>query len=611
MEEHVGALWHRFITRAAYTGYPDAAVTLNEVARTVSVLFRALGGDGALRVEAAEESTSNARRGWLQRIAKGEEKITLAWRDEQALRLPAIIDLFPKRELNRKLYSWLAALAAADDELNNSNWLQHNQQLTLKTLQRYPGMLDYYTELVAAHIQLRPGIDKLPHEEAQVEQLLRRALLEPGSVESLPDELREPHPVPLWLHPNPPLTNSTTQSPRSDAGDESSGDSEKAKGEQKRKAKRTDMPEKNRGLIAMRWEAIFAHSEFIKVDRSTDEEDDLESAEQIADDLDELSISQDKTTSSKRIKFDLDLPSEASDDIKLGDGIKLPEWNYKKRELRDDYCLLQPMVAAEAEPCELPQHLRRSARRVKNRFQLLAPSRVWLRGQPDGSEIDLDAYERFAAQLASGHAQGDARLYRDMRNGGRDLACLLLADLSLSTDSWIDTNLRIVDVIRDTLFLFSEALSSMDDRFALYGFSSRHRDHVRFHTLKEFDERYSAKVRGRLAAIRPGFYTRMGAAIRHASNLLEPQPCKQKLLLLLTDGKPNDLDQYEGRYGIEDTRMAIIEARRKGLRPFCVTIDEQGNDYLPHLFGQGGYVVIRKASELPQRLPQLYLNLTQ
>jgi nitric oxide reductase NorD protein len=102
----------------------------------------------------------------------------------------------------------------------------------------------------------------------------------------------------------------------------------------------------------------------------------------------------------------------------------------------------------------------------------------------------------------------------------------------------------------------------------------------------------------------------MGAAIRYGGALLAAQPAGRRLLLLLTDGKPNDLDRYEGRYGIEDTRQAVLEARRLGLQPFCVTIDAKGNDYLPHLFGSGGYVVIRRPSELPRRLPLLYAQLT-
>ena len=165
-------------------------------------------------------------------------------------------------------------------------------------------------------------------------------------------------------------------------------------------------------------------------------------------------------------------------------------------------------------------------------------------------------------------------------------------------------------MIRDSLLLFAESLTATGDRFGMFGFSSRKRDPVRVHTLKGFDEAYGGLVRGRIQAIVPGYYTRMGAGIRYATRLLTDQPAGRRLLLLLTDGKPNDLDRYEGRYGIEDTRQAVREARRLGLEPFCVTIDDSGNDYLPHLFGTGGYVVIRRPSELPSRLPLLYARLT-
>jgi nitric oxide reductase NorD protein len=226
-------------------------------------------------------------------------------------------------------------------------------------------------------------------------------------------------------------------------------------------------------------------------------------------------------------------------------------------------------------------------------------------------EPDLDAYLRFAATRASGAAVAPPGMYRDYRGGRRDLACLLLADLSLSTDAWVSNEARVIDVIRDSLFLFAEALNASGDAFAMYGFSSRRRDNVRVHALKEFDQRYDAQVRGRVQAVKPGFYTRMGAAVRYATQLLGRQGASQRLLLLLTDGKPNDLDVYEGRYGAEDTRMALIEARRAGIQPFCVTVDEEANDYLPHIFGPGAFVVIRKPAELPTQLPLLYARLTQ
>jgi nitric oxide reductase NorD protein len=321
-------------------------------------------------------------------------------------------------------------------------------------------------------------------------------------------------------------------------------------------------------------------------------------------------VTNDGRTTASRIRFDLDLPSESDDDFVLADGILLPEWHYRKQQLQPAHCRLQMMLARQAEPCELPLALRATARRLRNQFQALTTQRTRLRGQVSGSDLDLDACVRYAAEKSSGVPLAEPGLYIDSRNQQRDLACLLLADLSLSTDAWINNSARVIDVIRDSLYLFGEALAATGDRFALYGFSSVRRDKVRYHLLKGFDERYNNEIRGRLAAMKPGFYTRMGAAIRHSAAILSKQKASRRLLLIITDGKPNDLDKYEGRYGIEDTRVAIAEARRLGLTPFCVTIDQKAGDYLPHLFGASGFVVVRNAAMLPQVLPRLYVQLT-
>ena len=614
MEEWVGQIWHKLITRAADDHHPEAAVSLEEVAQRAGILFRALGGDGGLRVTATDATTHGARRNWLQRIAGINQSVELAWRDEQTLRLPATIALFPERELNLGLYRWLTALAARQTTEHlqmGLPWLQHNQLLSREVLSHFPGLRPLYQQLVAAQLALRPRPDTLPAAEARLEQAIQQALHEPGSVDESLSFDGHPQPVHLWLHPAPPLTAESPSTMRNDPDDPQGGGATYDPEEKhRRRAERTEAPKENQGLLAMRMESIFGQAEYVKVDRGTDEEEDMEAAKAAADDMEFLSITQGKSSAS-RIRFDLDLPSAADDDIALGEGIWLPEWDYKRRQLRKEYCCLQPMLTADSTPTPLPGHLQKTARRLRNQFQALAPSRSWHRAQEDGSEIDLDAYERFISQRSLGAVAEDGRLYRELRQGERDLSCLLLADLSLSTDAAISNEARIIDVIRDSLYLFADALAATGDRFALYGFSSRRRDHVRFHLLKNFDERYGAKIRGRLAKIKPGYYTRMGAAIRQSTKLLAAQGGKQKLLLILTDGKPNDLDQYEGRYGIEDTRMAIQEARRQGLRPFCVTIDKQGRDYLPHIFGNSGYVVIRRPAELPRQLPLLYAQLTK
>ena len=331
---------------------------------------------------------------------------------------------------------------------------------------------------------------------------------------------------------------------------------------------------------------------------------------QTAEDMDNITLAQDSETTAGKIKLDLDLPSEEYDDIVLAEGIAIDEWDYKKQLMQKDHCRLQVMTSRHAEAMELPARLRPQAHKIRRQFESLRPQRHWVSRQNEGSELDLENYINFLTDRKQGHVNSDTPVYRDVRNLNRDLSCLLLADLSLSTDAHINNNARVIDVIRDSLYLFSEALTATGDRFALHGFSSRNRNHVRFYNIKDFDQNYDDNIRGHINAARPGYYTRMGAAIRHATQLLLKEPSSQKLLLILTDGKPNDLDKYEGRYGIEDTRMAILEAERAGLRPFCVTIDERAEDYLPYLFGSRSYVLVHNAEELPGKLPLLYLRLT-
>lgn len=611
MEEHVGELWHKLVTRAADRRHEAAAVSLDEIGKTAGIFFRALGGDAGLNLSAAPATRHGARRRWLERLAASGEKVELSWRDGETLRLPAQIALYPERRLNRDLYLWLVALAAADID-DSLPWIARNQQATLATLVRFPGLVPKYRRLVAALLPLRRSPELLPPDEAMQEQAIRQALQHPGSVEVLPPSRRPFYPVPLWPHPNPPVAKAAKVAAGEGAPERESSDQNTVQSRRKHVAEREDMPDGKDGfLMLFRAESLFSWTEYIKVNRPQDEEEHADNAARAAEDMDSLTVARDAQTSAAKLRFDLDLPAAAEDDVVLGEGIALPEWDWKKRILQPDYCRLQEMVARQTAPQELPPSLRHTARRLRSQFQALAPAKSWLKMQPEGDEIDLDAWLQHETDRRGGIPGAERGLYRAQINRQRDLACLLLADLSLSTDAYASDNVRVIDVIRDSLFLFSEALSATGDRFALYGFSSLKRSHIRFHRLKSFEERYAAAARGRIAAIKPGYYTRMGAAIRHAATLLGDQPNHQRLLLLLTDGKPNDLDRYEGRYGIEDTREAIREARSQGVRPFCVTIDREANDYLPYLFGAGGYALIRRPEELPRELPLLYAQMTR
>src|SRR5690606_6815108 len=195
----------------------------------------------------------------------------------------------------------------------------------------------------------------------------------------------------------------------------------------------------------------------------------------------------------------------------------------------------------------------------------------------------------------------------------RNIALGCLVDLSGSTGAWIDDDPRndqVIEVTRRALVLLCEALSVLDDRYAIYGFTGGTRKRCGITVVKGFDERYGETVKGRIAGLSPGSYTRIGPAVRYTTRALIQQPARVRLLLLISDGRPNDFDGYGGRYGIEDTRRALIEARQQGVATFALTIHAEARDYMPHMFGGGHYVVVEDVPALALRLAEVYRRLT-
>jgi nitric oxide reductase NorD protein len=225
-------------------------------------------------------------------------------------------------------------------------------------------------------------------------------------------------------------------------------------------------------LVMFRAESLPTWAEYVKVNRAYDDEEDP-NAKNVANDLDKLSLTRDGKTAVSRVKFDLDLPSAAEDDTPIGPGIALPEWDYRKSVMLEKHCRVQPMVAHDAVPADLPEALAATAKKLRGQFAALTPQRRWLKAQQDGAELDVDACVRNHADRHSGHTP-ESGGYLAQARCERDLACLLLADLSMSTDAWISDTHRIVDVIRDSLLLFSEkpsqqpAIASASTAFRRY-----------------------------------------------------------------------------------------------------------------------------------------------
>lgn len=292
-------------------------------------------------------------------------------------------------------------------------------------------------------------------------------------------------------------------------------------------------------------------------------------------------------------------------------GIVYPEWDYRTAAYRTSGAVVWPATAPAGEDHWADVVMARHAalvRRVRRRFDGLRPRHVPLSRQRDGSDLDLSSYVTAFADRRAGQS-GDDRLYMAERRSRRDLAITLLIDMSASTDAWVAGASRIIDVEKEALIVLLEALDALGDRHAVLGFSGHGPAHVRLLTIKAFEERTSDEVRRRIAAVEPDGYTRAGAAIRHASAMLGRHGARQRLLLILSDGKPNDVDQYEGRYGVEDTRQAVAEARLQGLVPFCLTVDRHAAAYVPSIFGPSGYTLLHRPELLPQVLVEVVRKL--
>jgi nitric oxide reductase NorD protein len=285
-------------------------------------------------------------------------------------------------------------------------------------------------------------------------------------------------------------------------------------------------------------------------------------------------------------------------------GIAYPEWDYRIGGYRTPGAVVRTPQPALGDPAWAAETLERHAALVssiRRRFEALRARRVRLRRRTDGDEIDLDACVESAADFRAGLARSE-RLYQAQRPARREMAIALLIDVSGSTDSWVSGSRRIIEVEREALLLVCIALESMRERYAVHAFSGEGPGSVSVRSVKAFAEHHGPEVSRRIAALEPERYTRVGAALRHSAALLMREPARHRLLLLLSDGKPNDVDHYEGRYGVEDMRQAVLEAKLQGIFPFCLTVDRAAAGYLPGVFGNAQYALLPRAELLPTAL---------
>ena len=242
-----------------------------------------------------------------------------------------------------------------------------------------------------------------------------------------------------------------------------------------------------------------------------------------------------------------------------------------------------------------------TVRQIRTQFERLRARRALLPRQQRGDALDLEACVRAAIDRRLGDSPSE-RLYLDARPARRGLAISLLIDASGSTDQRVNETWRIIDLEKIALVLATQALDALGDLYAIYAFAGRHASNVKVTVVKDFSESNGETITRRIAALSPGGFTRLGAAVRHATRQLARQTAGHRLLLLLSDGRPNDLDAYLGPYGVEDSRQSILEARASGVFPYCLTVDQAASEYLPRIFGNAGHTVLQRPEQLPRAL---------
>jgi len=304
------------------------------------------------------------------------------------------------------------------------------------------------------------------------------------------------------------------------------------------------------------------------------------------------------------------------------------EWDYLNQSYRPDWVSVYEALHPPGNAADIDRLLAKHAglaKRLKKMLDLLKPQdKVRIRYQEEGSELDLDVALRSLIDYKSG-ATPDPRINMSHKTSGRNIAVMLLLDLSESLNESVFAGMggkppnsqkaagcdqTILELSREAVSLLAWAIEKLGDPFAIAGFHSNTRHDVRYLHIKGYSESWDDRVKGRLAAMEAGYSTRMGAAMRHAAHYLDKQQADKKLLLILTDGEPSDIDSKDARLLIEDARQAVTELDRQGIYAYCINLDSKADKYVADIFGKQ-YTIIDRVAQLPEKLPQLFISLTK
>lgn len=296
-----------------------------------------------------------------------------------------------------------------------------------------------------------------------------------------------------------------------------------------------------------------------------------------------------------------------NDDEQPSPGVLLyDEWDYRRQGYRKNWCSLNFKQLKPIHTSFIRNTLDKYhglTIRLRHQFEMMRSQERFVKRQKEGDDIDFDALVESISDTCAGISSSE-RLFIRLKRDERDIAVLFLVDMSNSTAGWVN------NALKESLVLMAEAMEVLGDRYGIYGFSGMRRSRCELFHVKHLNEPYGEQVKERISSITPSEYTRMGPPIRHATALLKEIDAKVRIIITLTDGKPEDYDDYKGEYAIEDTRHALLEAKTADIHPFCITIDHQAKEYMSHMYGPANYIFIDNVRKLPLRMPEIYRVLT-
>ena len=512
--------------------------------------------------------------------------------------LPINCSLFPTKEENRKFYFFRTAYLSVQKQLN-LNWtsLEDLQQLSLekaqetaplvleKLFQEYPSLEEWYYE----------AVPKLPLEKnketADFSWLYGKWMKNSPEVDAS-DILQNFDDVATKIQ-NSVVAETTLH----------------ANAVEEIQSLTIDKKQQEDYVLMHSFEKIETAEEFNGNWRDFDGKDDLKEHQ---DALEEMNMRftvrvDDMVHSVYQADFieNTSIAESAEVDEK-GFHLKYDEWDFKKRNYLPGFCKVYPKSQIKTHPSYYKNTmakykttlngLRKMLTSVNNKMQQQ-------RRQLQGEAFDLDALTDLYTDIHSGKSP-DERVYLSNRKKNKDIAILVLLDLSLSSDGYAAGN-RVIDVEKEVSILFGEILHEFDIDFAIDGFYSKTRNFTTYLTLKDFNENWNS-AKHKIGAIEPNGYTRIGPALRHAGARLDQIDSKNKWIIVLSDGKPNDYDKYEGQHGIQDIKQALRELNERKINSYALAIEAQAKYYLPQMFGQNHYQILTSPEALLKSLVKLY-----